>query len=285
MIVVAGVSGHVGSVVARELLSAKQPVRVIVRDAAKGSSWSAAGAEVAVGSLDDGSFLAATLSRASAFFALLPPPPFNAPGVYPFQARVSAAIVEGVRASGVPHVVLLSSVGADRGDQNGPIKCLFHLENDLRSTGTKLTALRPGYFQENVMGLVDVARGMGIFPSLAPADAPLEQNATRDVGAIAAAEIQATPAASEVVDIVGPLVTNRELAEKLGAKLGKTLQLIEVPPAGHVGALQQSGLSQEWAEMYAEMNAGFASGAIQRHGDRRLTAPTSIDETLTALLG
>jgi len=47
--VVAGVTGHVGSVVARDLLAAGDSVTVIVRDANKGTEWSARGAKVAVG--------------------------------------------------------------------------------------------------------------------------------------------------------------------------------------------------------------------------------------------
>ena len=58
--VVAGVTGHVGSVVARDLLAAGDSVTVIVRDANKGAEWSARGAKVAVGSLDDAAFVAST---------------------------------------------------------------------------------------------------------------------------------------------------------------------------------------------------------------------------------
>ena len=73
MFVIAGATGHVGGVAARELLAAKQPVKVIVRDAAKGKEWAAKGAEVAVGKLDDRDFLASTLKGAKGFFTLLPP--------------------------------------------------------------------------------------------------------------------------------------------------------------------------------------------------------------------
>ena len=52
MFVIAGVTGHVGSVVAQELLAKKQPIKVIVRNTAKGAAWSKKGAQVAVGTLD-----------------------------------------------------------------------------------------------------------------------------------------------------------------------------------------------------------------------------------------
>ena len=44
MYVVAGVTEHVGSVAAKELLAKKKPVKVIVRDAKKSETWSKQGA-------------------------------------------------------------------------------------------------------------------------------------------------------------------------------------------------------------------------------------------------
>jgi len=40
MYVIAGVTEHVGSVAAMELLAKKKPVKVIARDAKKGETWS-----------------------------------------------------------------------------------------------------------------------------------------------------------------------------------------------------------------------------------------------------
>ena len=44
MYVIAGVTEHVGAVAAKELLAKKKPVKVIVRDAKKGETWSKQGA-------------------------------------------------------------------------------------------------------------------------------------------------------------------------------------------------------------------------------------------------
>lgn len=44
MYVIAGVTEHVGSVAAKELLAKKKPVKVIVRDDKKGETWSKQGA-------------------------------------------------------------------------------------------------------------------------------------------------------------------------------------------------------------------------------------------------
>ena len=61
MFVVAGVTGNTGKVVAETLLVQGLPVRVIVRDAAKGEAWKKKGAEVAVADLHDAKALTAAL--------------------------------------------------------------------------------------------------------------------------------------------------------------------------------------------------------------------------------
>src|SRR3954447_20166661 len=184
--VVAGVTGHVGSVVARDLLAAGNSVTVIVRDAKKGAEWSARGPKVAVGSVDDAGFLAATLKGADGFFTLIPPH-YATGDIYSAQRKSADALAAGIKESGVPLVVLLSSVGADRGDKNGPIKGLHYAESKFRETGTKLVAVRACTFQENVAGAVAAAKNAGIFPNFLPsAELAAPQIATQDVGHAAA---------------------------------------------------------------------------------------------------
>lgn len=280
MFVIAGVTGHVGGVAARQLLAQKQPVKVIVRDAEKGKSWSAEGAEVAVGALDDASFLAATLRGASGFFVLLPGD-MGAADFYAGQRKQADAIASGVKQSGVPHVVLLSSVGADLAEGNGPIKGLHYLENKLRESGTKLSAIRACYFAENVGNSLGAARGMGIFPNfMASQDYPVPMVATKDIGMVVAKTLTTPPAKSETIDLDGPAVTQKQVAEKLGAALGKPLQIVDIPAAAHVATMQQAGMPPSLAEAYAEMFAGFATGKIIPRGDRKETGTTPLDEVL-----
>jgi uncharacterized protein YbjT (DUF2867 family) len=284
MFVVAGVTGHVGSVVAEQLLAKGQKVKVVVRDAAKGAAWAKKGAEVAVGELSDAASLTAALKGASGFFTLLPGD-YAAPDFYAAQRKQIDAIAAAVKASGVPHVVILSSVGADLAEGNGPIKGLHHLENALRATGTKLTAIRAGYFQENVANSLAPAKGMGIFPNFIPsADYPMPMIATKDIGALAAKELLSPAAKSETVDLVGPSYSIRQQAEKLGAALGKSLQIVDIPQAGWVDAMMQGGMPRHIAEMYAEMYGGFVSGKIQPKGDRTEHGHTTLDEVIKGLV-
>ncbi|MFO0550662.1 MAG: NmrA family NAD(P)-binding protein [Polyangiaceae bacterium] len=284
MYVVAGVTGHVGKVVAETLLGRGQKVRVLVRSAEKGAAWKDKGAELAVGELGDSGALARALTGATGFFTLLPPS-FTAPDFYAYQRETGGAIASAVKESGVPHVALLSSIGADISEGNGPIKGLFHLENGLRATGTKLTAIRAGSFMENNGMAIGAARAMGMYFNFYPsADYPTPMIATRDIGALAAESLLAPAAKSEIVDLNGPAYSQRQVAEKIGALVGKTLQIVDIPREGWVDAMMKGGLSKQFAEMYAEMYDGFGTGRITPKGDRAVVGKTTLDEVLATLV-
>src|SRR3954469_8379541 len=119
MFAIAGVSGHTGSVVADTLLAQGHPVRVIVRDAAKGAASRTKGAEVAVADLQDTAALARALTGVAGAYLLLPP---NMASQTPLEdhARLSAGFATAIEAAKVPHVVFLSSIGAQHATGTGP---------------------------------------------------------------------------------------------------------------------------------------------------------------------
>lgn len=283
--VVAGVTGHVGSVVAAELLARHHQVRGIVRDTARGAAWSAHGGEAAVGSLDDREFLTRTLRGAAGFFAILPENPFAA-DFHGDRRAMADAMAAAVKASNIPHVVLMSAVAASLAEGNGPANDLHYFERLLRATGVKLTIMRGCWFQENVGAVLGPATQAGIYPNLmASADAAFPTIATRDVGRIAASLLLSPPPGSEVIDLVGPAYSARDLASALGTALGKQLQVVDVPSAARADALVQAGLPRSFAEDVAELYACFESGRVRPEGDRMLSGTTTIQEVLPSLVG
>ena len=281
--VIAGVTGRVGSVVAAELLARRQRVRGIIRDAARSADWSAGGGEAVIGSLDDGAFLARALDGAVGFFALLPEDPF-ASDFHGSRRAMADAIVSAVRESHVPHVVVLSAVAASLADGNGPAKDLHYLERAVRKTAARVTVIRASWFLENVGAVVPAARTAGIYPSLMSPGVAFPTVATRDVGRLAAALLLAPPPTSEVIDLVGPSYSPGDLALALGAALGKPLQVVDVPAVARVGALVQAGLPESFAKEVAELYGCFEAGRVRLEGDRVLTATSTIDEVLPAIL-
>jgi len=285
MYTIAGATGRVGSGAARRLLADGEPVRVLVRDGSKGAAWSERGAEVAVVDLADRSGLTDALAGSRGFFALLP---FNlaVTDFYADARSLADSITGAVADSAVPHVVMLSSLGADLAEGTGPIWGLHVLEEQLRGTAAVVSVLRSGHFQEKVTDVLDAARHASVYPVFADsADVPKPMLATGDIGRVVAQTLLSPPAASEVVDLDGPAYTERQVAAKLGAALGIQLEVVTIPQPGWVDALVDAGFSPHIAEVLAGLSEAEQCGILTPRGDRTVHCATELDETLAALVG
>jgi len=284
MFVIAGATGNVGSAAAEVLLGQGQKVRVIVRDEAKGLKWAKRGAEVVVGNLEDQAFLSLILHGAQGAFFLIPPN-FASVDILGDQKKVGATIAAAVKDAQVPHVVMLSSIGADLAEGTGPIKGLYHFENSLRASGAKVTAIRAGYFMENVAQGIGAAKAAGIYPNMLPSqDIAMPMIATRDIGKLVAESLIAG-AKTEIIDLTGPSYTVKQLAEKVGNALKKSIQIVDIPQAGWLDALVNAGVPKPWAEQYVEMYQGLLSGKVTLKGDRTVVGKTEIDSVIEGLVG
>lgn len=285
MYTIAGATGRVGSAAARTLLEEGEPVRVLVRDPAKAQPWADLGAEVVVTDLADAAGLTAALAGSAGAFLLLPFDLATA-DFHGDTRRQATTMASAVAASRVPHVVALSSIGADLPAGTGPIWGLHVLEEELRGTGRVITALRSGHFQEKVSDVLDVAIHDGVYPVFGDSvDVAKPMVATRDIGAIVARTLQQPPTASEIVDIEGPRYTEREVAALLGETLGRELEVVQVPRPGWVGALVDTGLSPHIAEVLAGLYDADERGVLVPRGDRTVRATTELPTTLGTLVG
>jgi uncharacterized protein YbjT (DUF2867 family) len=239
---------------------------------------------VAVVDLNDRAGLAEALRGSSGFFALLPSG-YATNDFHGDQRRMAEVIAGAVRDSGVPHVVMLSSLGAELAEGTGPIIGLHELEERLRETGVVLSAIRCTHFQEKVADVLGPARETGVYPVFGEsADVPIAMVATRDIGALVAETLLSPPPASEVIDLEGPAYTERQVAEKLSAALGKPLQVVTIPQPGWVDAMVEAGFSRHIAEVLAGLYEAGERGILQPRGDRQRQGRTEIDETIRDLV-
>ncbi|HET7503105.1 MAG TPA: NmrA family NAD(P)-binding protein [Kofleriaceae bacterium] len=284
MYVIAGVSGHTGSVVATTLLAAGQQVRVLVRDAAKGEVWRARGAEVSVVDLGDQEALTRALTGATGAYLLLPPPGFAQTGLAAERKAKIASLLGAVRAARPGHVVLLSSVGAELPDGTGPIQHVAAIEQGLRASGVPSTFLRAAFFQDNWGALLQGAiAGGALYYGLAEG-VRLGQVSTEDIGKTCAQLLLEGPRGVRIVELAGPEELSLEdTAQILSRVAGKPIKAVSVPPAAMVQALIGQGASSELAESLGEMVTAINSGTIRFHGAPvRGTVP--LEQRLRALL-
>jgi uncharacterized protein YbjT (DUF2867 family) len=288
MYAIAGVTGHTGSVAADTLLAQGKPVRVIVRAAAKGASWARKGAEVAVASLDDVAALTAALTGVAGAFVLLPPQAsITSPTPLENNRKLAAAIAAAVRAARLPHVVLLSSVGAQHETGTGPIQSVHHAERELTATAAAVTAVRAASFQEN-WGAALGALAQGVLPTFIPAGFRYPQVGTPDIGrTVAAALVEGAAPGLHVIELAGPRdYTGHDVAAALATLTGKPVTAQDAPLDAVVPTFTGFGVSQAAAELFREMFAGIASGHIAWQGGaaRQVRGTVDIAETLGTLL-
>jgi uncharacterized protein YbjT (DUF2867 family) len=286
MYAIAGVSGHTGSVAADTLLAQGKQVRVIVRDAAKGAPWKAKGADVAVASLGDEASMRRAFAGVAGAYLLFPPVP-SATTPIEDNAKLSASLASVIRAANLPHVVLLSSVGAQHPDGTGPIKGLHRAEHDFAATGAALTAVRASYFQEN-WGASLGALAQGILPTFVRKDLRFPQVATADIGrTVAAALVEGGARGSKrVIELAGPRDYSAEdVAAELSQLTGKPVTATEAPLDAVVPTFTSFGMSAAIAELYREMYEGIISGLVAHEpGNKLVRGTVEVRDTLAALL-
>lgn len=265
MFVISGVTGNTGSVAAQSLIDQGQPVRVIVRSEEKGEPWKSKGAEVAVAEIMDIDAMTKALEGASGAYFLLPPDLTNEDFLGESLKRAEA-IVEAAKAARLPHAVILSSVGAQHSDKVGPISTIGHLERLFVAANIPLSAVRPGYFLENIQDLLPAIVHEGIYPSMIqPLDFKIDMVATKDIGlTVADALINPPAVAHRVIELKGAEQYSAEdIAASLSKSLGRQITPVPVPQEAWVDTFKQAGLSQQSAEAMAEMHENINNGRIE----------------------
>lgn len=282
MIAIVGASGNTGSVAAERLLAAGERVRAIGRNAGHLERLRSLGAETFLADVTDPAGMTKAFEGASAVYAMVPPN-VSEPDVPAYQAKVSEALAAALVGARVPKVVVLSSVGADKPRDTGPVTGLHRLEERLNEVGgVDAVYLRAAYFMENLLPQVGVIRNFGMMAGPIRADLPLPMIATRDIGA-AAAELLLKP------DFTGKLphellgerdVSYAEVASIVGKAAGKPgLRYTQLPPAQLHPALAQMGMSNSMVDLLLEMAEALNSGymvALESRSKRN-TTPTSIE--------
>jgi uncharacterized protein YbjT (DUF2867 family) len=188
------------------------------------------------------------------------------------NARKAAAIAKAVEASGVKHVVFLSSVASQHDTGTGPIVSTHDAEVALSKLRADVTFLRAPYFMENLAGSL-YALDKGELPTFLALDQPFPMAASQDIGATAAKLLLEGGHGKSVVELHGPReYSQRDIAAELSKITGKSVTAIQGPEDAMVQALTAAGLNAHWAALYHEMTHGMNTGHVAFEGGKVRTA-------------
>lgn len=261
MFAITGITGNVGSVVARTLLDAGKSIRAMVRDRAKGAVWAERGAEVAVADINDAGALAAAFKGADGVFALVPPN-FDPASGFPEAGAIAATLKTAIQTARPGKVVYLSTIGA-QATQTNLLTQHTIIEEVLRESPVPITFFRAGWFMENFGWDVAPARDKGVISSfLQPLDKPVPMVATEDIGRLAAELLQQTWTGHRVVELEGPKrVTPNEVAATFAELFGKPVRMEVVPRDTWDQLFRSQGMKNP--EPRIRMLDGFNEGWIE----------------------
>jgi uncharacterized protein YbjT (DUF2867 family) len=285
MFVITGATGKTGSATAKTLLQAGKKVRVLARDPKKAEDLAALGAEVLAVDLTDQAAFGKAVSGAQGVY-LLSPPDMAAKDFVAERKALTEKQVATLAAAKVPHVVLLSSIGAHLPEGHGPVRTVYNLEQQLQKAGVPSTFVRPGYFVENWGAVLHPVKQDSVLPTFFRADQAVPMVSTPDIGAVAARALLDGPRDFRAIELSGPTdPTSNDVAAAFSKLLGRSINAVEAPLEAVVPTFTSFGISQNVAELYREMYEGFASGHLKAAPGETVRGKVSLETTLKALLG
>lgn len=211
------------------------------------------------------------------------PPNLSSNDPLAYENRVGEAIAAAVANAGIKHVVVLSSIGADKSSGTGPVVGLYHLEQKLNSLAdANVLFLRAGYFMENTLPQVGVIRTLGSVAGPIRPNLKLSMIATRDIGdAAAEALLRREFRGKQIKELLGQRDLDYiEVASVIGKAIGKpSLGYVQAPDDQLRKSMVQMGMSSSLVSLLLEMSAALNSGHMKALEARSQTntTPTSFE--------
>ena len=281
--VVTAANGRIGGRVARGLLQAGHTVRAIGRNPERLKLLADAGATTYQGDVRDAGFLEQAFRGADAAFLLVS----ASRTVRDFRrdfGDIGAHFASALRKTGVPSALFVSTIGAHDDRYRGFVLVHGDVERSLDAvSGLNVVHLRaPGFF-ENLLYWLPRSRTEKALSSPIASDAELDLAPTSDIAAVALSSLlELDVRGRRVVELQGrEVLTIREIAKRIGERLGRSFPAVRTPRAEDLDAMIARGASRDFATLMNDTWDTFSTYGLELRAERAdavVKATTSIDE-------
>ncbi len=285
MILLTGITGNNGSATADALLKRGVKFRALVRDKAKAAEWADKGVELAEGDLHDPDSVAAALEGCDRAVLILS----NSQD----QERLEKSFIETARASGVEHLVKLSSPEAVPGTTGLTPAAHLAVEDALKASGMQWTLVRPAFFMQNLAGTLPIVQQTGKL-SMPLGNGTVALTDCADTGDFIAMVLTTGPEEhyGKTYDITGPdeVMNFHDIARVMGEVLGREVEYEDCDPAAYKEMIRPF-LSSDWhsdavAILFAQIADGTTPGVKTDTFQKMMGRPgTSFREFLQRITG
>ena len=269
-------TGNIGRKLVKILLDlGGHELVLLTRSPHKLSKYQMPGATIAAGDLTDAEYIRHATEGVDSFFWLIPADS-AAQDFRVYQNELTQNAAMAARANAIPHVVLVSSIGAQYDQGTGLIGGLHDTEKTFRDIVAGLTILRPAFFMENFIPMLQGTKKVHTLHLPVSGKTQIPMIATRDIAPVAAKALaHPTPEKPRVFELLGPRdYSFDEAAEIIGKAIHCKLKHIKVKDDETIASLLSAGFSDDAANMYIEMFHGIESGLVSPEMPRNLENTT-----------
>ncbi len=264
MHIILGATGHVGSVVAENLLKKNEEVLVITHDPSKAKAWEEKGAQVAVVNVLDTDKLREVFNKGRRLF-LLNPPGNSAKNSVAEERHTMRSILMALEDSYIKRVVAESTYGAQEGRGIGDLGILYDMEIEIKNIFLPHNIIRAAYYMTNWDASLQSAQEDGVIYTLYPTDFKIPMVSPIDIGNIASELMLQTEGADRPHYIEGPEeYSAADVAVAFSEHLRLPVKAVTIPQEKWVEALQNMGFSKESALSMAAMTDIVLKGEYEK---------------------
>ena len=249
MYVVGGVTGHTGSLIARNLLERGEHVRAIVRNREQIYQWKDRGAEVVVADFNDAQALSFVLEGAKGAYLLTPQSVYD---INPLEkwSCLNQSIVTAVKNARLKNTVFLSSMGAHQDKHTGLVQALYDAEQKFNDAEIPVTFLRSAYFYQNWIPILDAVHYKSALPTFLKPKRSIPMVSVKDVAGVAV-DLLLNPAdSSRVVELAGPKdYSAQDIIDILEQILGKQIDLLPFSKGGWEEVCGEEDIQDEMSDL------------------------------------
>ncbi|MGY0035422.1 SDR family oxidoreductase [Pedobacter sp. NJ-S-72] len=270
-IVLTGSIGNIGKPLTRALIKKGHNVTVISSNAERQPAIEALGAQAAIGSMQDASFLTKTFQDADIVYVM---ETLDAAGGDVSDKEVDFIGVisqigdnyrQAIEQSGVKKVIHLSSIGAHMDKGNGFLVFHHNVEHILKQlpADVSIKTLRPVGFYTNMLSFIPTIKNKGAIISNYGGDQKEPWVSPLDIAVVIAEEIEQPFEGRTIRYVASDEVSPNEIAQALGLAIGKPdLQWKIISDDQLLNSWLSVGFNPQIAQGFVEMQANQGTGKL-----------------------
>lgn len=276
MIVLTTPTGDIGSKVLAEILKSDEPIRVIVRDAAKLDDAIKNRVEVIEGSTDNKEVVTKAFENADAVFWVVPGDD-NTDDLEAHYIRFNKVAAHAAKAQNVTRLVWVSTLGINLGETSGHLSAAKAGDVPLIETGIAARILDPATFMENYLRSVSSIKQQSVYYGVHTGDNVLHTVSTKDI-AKNATELLLDHSwdGQEHVPLIGPdNLTPNQMAKVMSEVLGKPISYVQSDIEATRMRMMGFGMSEAAAGGLMDMAVAQSNGVYIAEAETAERAQTS----------